>query len=347
MLDLIKLSVFPRVRPSGRYSKLSVALVADTITQSCLEHNCTTINLTPGNFRRILKSRQPDLLFVESAWTGHRESWKYHIADYPDHPDRNNAILAELADLARELKIPSVFWNKEDGVHFERFIESAKHFDHVFTVDENCIPAYRERAPQASVSAMMFAVEPAIHNFTGFDFRHRRANFTGSYSHHIHERRRQWQNMLFDAACSSGFGLTVFDRNSNRRSPDYRYPEQPGLRLRRRVAYRQTAQIYKDYLVSLNVNTIEDSPTMFSRRIVEILACGGIAATSPSPSIDKHFREFVHVLPDSETAHAFFGRLTNGPSPRDLDMARAGADYVAREHTWQKRLEQIDEAVRF
>ncbi len=80
---------------------------------------------------------------------------------------------------------------------------------------------------------------------------------------------------------------------------------------------------------------------MYSRRLVEILACGGIAVTNPSPAVDRYFKDYCHVVHDAEEALELFARLKHGPSPDDLARAEAGARYVLAEHTWAHRLEEI------
>lgn len=322
-----------------------IALIADELTHSCVVEECHTVTVTPLNYRLVLRVFRPQMLFVESAWQGRRNRWKFRIASYPDHPERNNRDIAKVVAYARDLDIPTVFWNKEDGVHFDRFIASARLFDHVFTVDENCIARYRAvMGPDASVHTLMFAAHPALHSFTGFNFKHRRANFVGSYSRHIHDRRRAWQQLLLGTA-SETLGLTVYDRNSARKSENYRYPAFGGLELKPAVTYGKTAQVYKDYLVSLNVNTVEDSATMFSRRLVEILACGGIAVTTPARSVDRLFRDYCHVVSSAEEADELFARLRCGPSNDDLARAEAGAREVANKHTWSHRLQQVRSVV--
>jgi len=321
---------------------MRIALVADELTGACLAPEGRILHVTPLNYRWVLRMRRPDFLFVESAWHGVRKAWKYRIAAYKDEPRRSNRSLVEMVAYARDLGIPTVFWNKEDGVHFERFIDSAVHFDHIFTVDENCIPTYRERVgPGVTVNTLMFPVQPRTHDFTGFDFKYRRANFVGSYSTHIHSRRRVWQDMLFEASYRQGLGLTVIDRNSDRKAAVYRFPDLPGMEAIPAIAHEATGQVYKDYLVSLNVNTVQDSATMYSRRLIEILACGGIAVTNPSPAVDRYFKDYCHVVHDAEQANSLFGRLKEGASKDDLERARAGAEYVLREHTWARRLDEI------
>jgi spore maturation protein CgeB len=297
-------------------------------------------NVTPLNDRLVLKSWRPDLLFVESAWHGINRAWKYKIAAYPDYPKRTNEALRKVVEYARELDIPCIFWNKEDGVHFERFISSAALFDTIFTVDVNCVERYRARlGGDVVIEPLMFAVQPAIHSPNRDGFRHKRACFLGSYSLHIHDRRRHWQDMLFSA--STEVGLTVFDRNSSRKSTVYRYPELPGLEVRKAVPHDKTADIYRDYMISLNVNTVEDSDTMFSRRLIEILGCGGLAVTTPAKSVDRYFRDYCHVISSEDEARELFKSRNDGLEPKDREMARAGAEYVLRHHTWSHRIEAV------
>lgn len=327
-------------KPTGPFRDLKVALIADELTRSCLAFECQIRDLTPLNYRFFLKFWKPDVLFVESAWQGLGNAWKYKIASYPDRPERNNHTLRRVVAYARELGIPCVFWNKEDGVHFERFISSAAMFDYIFTVDENCIPRYRAVVgSQVPVASLMFAVQPAIHSPSPRGYGHRRACFVGSYSWHIHDRRRKWQEILF--AASADVGLTVFDRNSERPSSNYRYPDLPWLEVRPSVHHTRTADIYRDYMISLNVNTVEDSGTMFSRRLIEILGCGGLAVTTPALSVARYFKEYCHIVSCEEEARELFGRLKNGLAPCDRLMSAAGAEYVLKEHTWAHRLEEI------
>lgn len=321
---------------------MKIALISDELTLSSLSKSCIIYNINQYNYWFILKFFKPDFLLVESCWKGKNNSWKYKVASYQDYPRRSNRELRIIINFAKELGIPCVFWNKEDSVHFDRFIDSAKLFDHIFTVDENCIPRYRTVVGEGTtVNTLMFPVQPKTHHFTGFQFKYHRANFVGSYSHHVHDRRRYWQDLMFGAASDTGLGLTVVDRNSDRKSSNYRFPSAPGLEVRPALPHDRTAQIYRDYLVSLNVNTIEDSATMYSRRLVEILACGGIAVTNPSPAVERYFKDFCHVVHDADEAADLFARLKHGPSADDLARAEAGARYVLNEHTWAHRLAEI------
>ena len=151
--------------------------------------------------------------------------------------------------------------------------------------------------------------------------------------------------MCFEACSLSGLGLSIYDRNSNRKSLNYRYPNFDNLEIFPSLPYSKTGQVYKDYLVSINVNTIKKSKTMFSRRLVEILACGGIAVTNSSLAVDSMFKDYCYIVDNKEEMLALFKRLKNGPKSEDLQRAKAGADYVAKHHTWSHRLQEINRII--
>ena len=75
------------------------------------------------------------------------------------------------------------------------------------------------------------------------------------------------------------------------------------------------------------------------------MACGGIAVTTPALSVKQMFNDYCYTISNKEEAAELFSRLRYGPSAQDLERARAGADYVARNHTWNHRLKFIFDIV--
>jgi len=320
-----------------------IALISDDLTRVSLEleEGVKVFNVTPYNYKMVLQFAKPDLLFVESAWNGFLNSWKYKIASYPGYKNRSNKALKKVVNYAKSLGIPTLFWNKEDDVHHSRFKDSAVLCDYIFTVDVNSIPKYEAETGNPAY-LLMFAVQPKIHSFSGFNFRYKKANFVGSYTRVMHTQRRQWQDMYFNTLCEMGFGVDVYNRNSNRTKKIYGYPKLECLREYEKVSFTKTAQIYKDYMISLNVNTITDSITMFSRRLVEIIACGGVCITNPSLSVETLFKDYCFMVSSKEEFKEAVGKiLTDGLGKRELEKIKEGANYVLSRHTWTKRLEDI------
>jgi spore maturation protein CgeB len=149
--------------------------------------------------------------------------------------------------------------------------------------------------------------------------------------------------MVFQTAEHAGTMVNVFDRNHDRLSRyfEFRFPKGPGLKVHPRVSHRETALLYKAHALSVNVNSVTDSETMCSRRLLEILACGGIMMTNPSPCIDKYFRDYCHVVANREEMRELFARMRFGPNADDRERAAAGAKYVLAEHTWTHRLGEL------
>ncbi|MFU2052020.1 CgeB family protein [Bordetella hinzii] len=338
------------VRRNSAFGNLKIALVADSFTSDCLAVECRVRALTPGNFTQVIAEWKPDLVFVESAFHGAGGSWRYELAKQPRwlRLGAPTAIF-RLVEFARGRGIPTVFWNKDDGAYFDAFIHVAQAFDYVFTTDHACVPAYRKLLPaHVPVNVLSMPYQPAFHHFTGFHFVRHEACFTGSYYRRILNERRRFLDMVFDACEQAELRLNVYDRNHDRLSRyfEFRFPKRPQLNMHGKVRHSETAAVYKSHVASLNVNSVTDSDTMCSRRLLEILACGGIAVTNPSRAVDRHFREFCHVVSTPEETRELFARLRHGPTADDKARAEAGAIYVRQHHTWAQRLEEVCAAVK-
>jgi hypothetical protein len=339
----------PVTERQGDFAKLKVALIADHLTETCLTFECRVKNVTPKNYREVLRTWRPDILLVESAFHGSNGCWRYELAKQSRlmRLARPTAIFRVL-ECARSLGIPTVFWNKDDGAYFDHFVHIAKSFDHVFTTDEACVPRYRAVVPASTtVNTLMIPYQPAFHSFDGFDFSTRTACFTGSYYRKILNSRRLYLDMLFQVAQETGARIDIFDRNHDRfsRRFEFKFPEMDAIRVHPRVSHWETGRLYKTHALSINVNSVTDSETMCSRRLLEILACGGIAMTNPSACVNKYFAPYCLVVASPEEAGEVFSRLRHGPDAKDLERAAEGARYVCSAHTWSHRLKDVCQVV--
>ena len=330
---------------------LKVALIADELTSAALSSlkGIKVVAVTAQNASWVFRFFRPNIFIVESVWFGYKEAWRYQLASYPDHPTRNNTQLRIVIELAQKSGIPTVFWNKEDGAHFSRFIKTASLFDYVLTVDENMLPHYRQQLQSyVKVGTLPFAISTKIH-YPGSKIlsglRSNRSLFIGSYSQHIHEKRRQWQDIFFSAASNVGQGLVIYDRNSNRKSESYRYPNLSNLLVKPAVPYQQTGRIYRKFNHCLNVNTVENSPTMFSRRLIEIMACGSLAVTNPSFSVNCLFSGMCEVVSSQQQANDLLAQLSKGLTAQQQQMCEYASEHVLKYYTYETWLDNIKEFV--
>lgn len=339
------------VQRKGPFGKLKIALLADYFTSISLAEECSIRLLSPKNYREVLCQWRPDLVFVESAFHGVHDEWRYKLAKQPLYMSflPSNEV-RDIVNLARDRNIPAIFWNKDDGAFFNAFLDIAKIFPYVFTTDSNCLPHYMRKLPSESKALLMpMAYQAAFHNFSKFSFSIKAACFVGSYYKKFFGKRRLFLDMIFEACARTQMPMHIFDRNSRRLSHffEFRFPDREELIIHPGVPYPLTAEIYKTYLVSINVNSIVESSTMYSRRLLEILACGGICITNRNKCMDLEFNDYCHIVSSMEEALELLSRLCSGPSAADLDKARSGAEYVAAHHTWTHRLELLEDTVNF
>lgn len=324
-----------------KISNILIFIITDELTSKALNKNKNVlVHSNSNNWLWVLKVLRPDFILVESAWRGHKDKWRYKIANYPDYPERNNIELREILEIAYKYNIPAVFWNKEDGAHFNRFIDSASLFKYVLTVDENYVKRYQSiLGSNVKIGVLPFAVQPKFHYPTILPPRYYKSLFVGSYSQHIHNARQRWQDMAFNAAAP--YGLTVVDRNSDRKSDVYRYPDLPNTTVEPAMSYDQTGQLFRQYSHCLNVNTVTDSPSMFSRRLIEIMACGRLAVTNPSLSVSTRFEGMCEVIESKEEADELFAQLSKGYTKQQEEMMRYASNHVLENYNYDKWLQRI------
>jgi len=323
-----------------RVQDLRMAVIMDEFSLECFRPECQVITFRPDNWEPILSRERPHFLLVESAWKGNSGSWEYRIASYA-YPGREE--LERLVAWCRQRKIPTVFWNKEDPVHFDRFIETAKLFDVVFTTDANCIPAYRKAVGHDCMYPLPFAAQPRLHNPTCVPgYREGPVCFAGSYYRNRHPKRREEMDWLLEAAMP--FGLRIYDRGygqTGRGTEHFTFPEQFAPAILGSLPYRDVVKAYKRYKVFLNVNSVADSPTMFSRRVFELLACGTPVVSTPAQGIEELLgREVVQLVSSPKEATQRLQRLLGDDRARER-IGLAGQRLVAERHTYAHRLREV------
>jgi hypothetical protein len=322
-------------------SDLRVAAVLDEMSANCFGQECDLITFDSQHWEKRLEEHEPHLLLVESAWRGNGESWRYQVGTYPRADLQGLPNLRALVDWCRQRDIPTAFWGKEDPIHFDRFKEAAALFDYVFTTDGNCVPRYEQLQREGSgpVCALQFAAQPRLHNPISID--EKRSNspcFAGTYYRNRHLDRRQSLEMLLDAA--RPFGLVIYDRTFDWDNDSFGFPERFLPHVRGSLPYSEVVHAYKSHKVFLNVNSVVESPTMFSRRVFELLACDAAVITTESEGVERTFGELVPVVTTPEEATEALTRLIHDDSYRRGIVVPARR-LVMTEHTYRHRLAQI------
>ncbi len=319
--------------PKPQVKGPTVAAILDTFSEYCLRYEANLVLLTRDNWLDEMEQSQPAFLLVESAWLGNYGQWTQLI----NHFDRQDSPLGELLGYCRERNIPTVFWNKEDPPHFDEFIDTAREFDYVFTSDADCVPVYRDVLEHDRVYVLPFAAQPRLHNpCHEVDWPRHRVSFAGSWVGHRYPERARDLQALLDAALP--FGLHIFDRNLNRgdlgvRSSSNRFPAHYQDAIRGRLIYEEMLAAYRCYDVMLNANSVTESPTMFSRRVFESLACGTPVVSTESVGMREMLGNHVRVARSVAEATEHLQELLRDEEARAQESHLAYR-YVHENHTY-------------
>jgi spore maturation protein CgeB len=323
-----------------RRSDLVLAAVTDEFSWEAWRYEAECYTFTPTTWRAALEARRPDLLLVESAWSGVGNSWYFQVRDLGQRGDViKYYALPEIVAWCRAQGVPTVFYNKEDPPHFDVFLEAARQFDYVFTSDANCIEAYRRHLGHERVFSLPFAAQPRIHNPIMTGTRSGAVCFAGTWYANRHFDRQSDAEIILRPALD--FDLHIFDRRAASGDPNFRWPDEFLPALRGSLPYAQMLAAYKRYRVFLNLNSVADSPTMFARRVFELLACGTPVISASSPGIAALLGADTVLLSDSAAqTRAHLERVLGDDSFRE-QLALRGQRKVFGAHTYTHRLQTI------
>lgn len=338
-LDITEFLTYPPMDlPEAKTDGPTVAAILDTFTEHSLRYEANLLLLSLENWRDQLEKTPPAFLLVESAFSGNNREWRHKIVGYENLEDNP---LRELLQYCRSKGIPTVFWNKEDPPHFDDFIGAAREFDYIFTSDEPSVPLYEETLGHDRVYVLPFAAQPRLHNPSQEEgWPNYPVFFPGSWLQHRFPERSQALQNLLDPALP--LGLHIFDRNLTRSDlgPFYRFPDEYRQAIKGYLTYQEMLTAYRCYDVLLNVNTVSDSPTMFSRRVFESLACGTPVISSESVGMSRMLGDHVRVSRSKEDTIDHLLDLMGDEEARERE-GHLAYRFVHENHTYRHRMNEV------
>ncbi|MEE2524055.1 glycosyltransferase [Pseudarthrobacter sp. J64] len=324
--------------PAARVRDLKIGIISDEFTFQGLAPEAQFVVMKPATWRTQLQGEPIDALIVESAWEGVEGLWNHKVGFYDDD---QFATLRELLAHCNASGIPTIFWNKEDPVHFNRFRVTAKYFDHVFTTDAECIPKYWESAGSRlkTVSSLPFYAQPRLHNIlpSTRDYEHS-VSYAGSFYGQKYPKRSGELARILNAG--KPHGLAIYDRQHLNPESPYHFPPELGPFVRGGLAYSDMVEAYKAHPVHINVNSVDDSPTMFSRRVMEVAASGGAVVSGTGRGVAEVLDGLVPVISSQAEAELL---ISEWMSNEDVRMRDAWLAYrhIHRGHTAAHRLAYV------
>jgi len=308
---------------------IKVACVMDEFTFHCYEPECQLLPLTPDNAIDELSAFNPDLLFIESAWRGKDELWNRKIGSL-------SRELRAALQWCKDRQVPTIFWNKEDPIHFETFLTTAQQFDFVFTTDIDCIARYKAALGHDRVYLLPFACQPKTHNPIELYPRKDAFCFAGAYYVRYPERTRDLENYV--AELPKHKPLEIFDRNFGKDDVNYQFPPAYQPYIVGTLPFNEIDKAYKGYRYAINLNSIKQSQTMFARRVYELLGSNTITVSNFSRGVRLLFGDLVIA---SDSGKEIVERLQRLDEEASQKLRQVGLRKVMLEHSYEHRLAYI------
>jgi len=272
--------------------ELKVAAVMDEFTKESYAPECSLLELTPQGWREEIDSFKPQLIFIESAWLGKDKLWYRKISS-------GSPEYFEMTSYCKQLNIPIVFWNKEDPVYTDTFMLAARMADFVFTTDIDCIEKYKKNLKHDNVYFLHFAAQPKLHNPIEKYDRKDKYCFAGAYYHRYELRCRVFDD--FAKYFIETKGYDIYDRNYMHALPEHKFPEMYDKYILGRLEPTDIDKAYKGYNYGVNMNSIEQSQSMFARRVFEMLASNTITLGNYSRGVKNLFGDLTISTNDQNT----------------------------------------------
>jgi spore maturation protein CgeB/glycosyltransferase involved in cell wall biosynthesis len=322
-------------------NELKVALVCDEFTYNSFRDEFVPLVLEPHNWREVLERDKPDLFFCESAWSGvdsETRPWKGRVYTSVNFKNENRGALLDILKYCKDLGIPTVFWNKEDPSHYDdavhNFVDTAKLFDVVFTTDVACVERYKADHGLKQVYCLPFATQPRIFNPVESAVRSDAVVFAGSW-YANHADRCDAMGRIFDAVLESGRGLEIYDRFHGGNDPSHIFPAKYRPYLRPAIPHSEIAGVYKSSRFGLNMNTETKSPTMFARRVFELMSCNTLCLSNYSLGMERMFGDSVVFMDRDPDALSALSDEAIG------EKREKALHEVLRRHTYKERFKTI------
>ena len=314
-------------------SRLRVAAIMDEFTALGYGPECDLQQLSVGNWKAELEAFKPEIMLFESAWRGLNDEWGSKAGQI-------SAEIRGILDWCKANGVPTAFWNKEDPVHFETFLNLAQKMDLVFTTDIDCIPRYKAALGHERVQLLPFACQPELHNPIEQVDRKAAFCFAGAYYVRYPDRTQDLDDFL--EHLTEHLPFEIFDRNFGKDHPDYMFPDAYQPYIVGTLHPSEIDRAYKGYDFGINLNSVKHSQTMFARRVYELMASNTRVVSNYAPGLRRLFGDLL-IATDSgaEALRRIRQQDNQGIVPR---LRLAGLRKVMSEHSYSHRIGQIARA---
>jgi glycosyltransferase involved in cell wall biosynthesis len=321
--------------------KITIGIIADEFLFKSYKDTAEFIYIHPQNYKKYVN--QIDLLLVVSAWKGLSNEWVG--LGNPKNKSMRNKIF-EVIDFYKSNNVKTIFYSKEDPTNYQYFVDIADKCDYIFTTAVEKIPQYKKDCNNENVFLLEFGFNPVYNNPIGLHSLkyildknidpNKEALFAGSW-YKKYPKRQSDTKMLFDGIIDSKINLKIIDRNYYRNSENYLFPVKYLKYVSPSMDHDLLQSLTKLYTWSINLNSVQDSLTMFASRIYELQAMGNVIISNYSLGVNNLFPNVFLIFNQDEIK-----RIINNLTEKELYMHQIfGVRKVLREHTTYHRLSEL------
>jgi hypothetical protein len=270
--------------------KNKAAVIIDEFTLENLKDHWLLYQVDFHDSLELIEQFKPNLLFVESVWNGVNGSWRGLFG-------AKSRKLQQLVQFCKQRAIPTVFWNKEDPVHFDDFTERcdiAGWFDFIFSTELDCVGDYAARYPGSRCFVLPFFYNE--NKYTGKAIKENSGYFfAGTYYKKFPDRNVSFEQIVAYLE-EQNASISIYDRNYGSGQKDLEFPVEYNKFIKGKVSPVDMVSVYQSYQHCINLNTVQNGQTMFARRVIESLACSTPVLSNYSRALDVLFnsqRRFI------------------------------------------------------
>lgn len=277
---------------SNLYNKLDlkIGIICDEFMYYSLKDTADFIYIPFTENMEV--NKDIDLLLVVSSWRGLDHSW-----DYVANPKgRVRKALIDLINQYKSESIKTVFYSKEDPVSYKQYLSIAQECDYILTSAKEMIDEYKRDTGNNNVDYLEFGINPLYHNPIGKDMTDKKLShivtFAGSWMVRF-PRRNKDALELFNGVNKSGYSLSIVDRQFERKMERYHFPHFLIKNISETIPHERLMKLHKATKWGINLNSVQDSNTMFANRVYELQAMGNIVISNYNKGVHLKFPNII------------------------------------------------------
>lgn len=319
----------PTAANKARHQSYNILTIFGENSKTCFKSEFNLISADATSFEAQLDQQDIDIVFVENVCNTTDKIWRFSRSELNSE---YGASFKALLKACKEKDIPTVFWNKDDPANYDMFIDAAKLFDYVFTVDDSLISQYKRDVGHGRVYLLRLAAQEKLHFPQLEGVRNGRVAFPGHWNDNDSPICADPLETLLDYPFQKGI-LDIYDGHLL----SDKYKES----IFTAVSYDETKEkIYKKYSAMISTHAPDFSGALLAEKFYELCGCAVPVISPPISLLQNEFGDIVQVVSSKEESQRKVDELL-GNDIYALKVAARGVRFVHSNNTYRHRFSEL------